>query len=214
VNRRNFSSRLLAASAVSLTYSAFAQSTAIPAEGKQFARLNPPVPSSLSAGKIEVLEFFSYGCGHCSAFEPSVEAWAQKLPADVVFQRVPVPFLMNAENFMHTYYALDTLGQVSAFQRKVFAAVHVDRLALDKPVDIAAFMGKNGLDSGKFLAAFNSFSVTNSVNRAKKMAASYKLEGVPAVIVQGLYSTSPGQAGGHDKALAVVDYLIQRARKT
>ena len=220
MNRRDFSARLIGtgfgAVATSLIVAPLAGPAAaqgaVPTEGKQFARVEPPVPP-IAPGKIEVIEFFSYACPHCNAFEPSIEAWAKKLPADVAFHRVPVPFLMNFENFMRTYYALETMGQVGAMQRKVFAAVHVERQFLDKPADIAALMAKNGLDGAKFLDVFNSFSVATSVTRAKKLAAAYKIDGVPAVTVQGRYATSPGQAGGAEQAIAVVDYLIQRARK-
>ena len=218
MNRRDFSARLLSAGAaispwLSLTWAsnASAQGTQ-PVEGKQYARVDPPVPQSAN-GKIEVLEFFSYACPHCNAFEPTLEAWAKKLPPDVAFQRVPVPFLMNADNFMRTYYALDTLGQVEPLQRKIFAAVHIDRLFLDKPADIAALVAKNGVDSKKFLDAFNSFSVATSISRAKKAVGLYKIDGVPTMTVQGRYATSPGQAGGHTETLAVVDYLVERARK-
>lgn len=215
VNRRDFSAGLigtgLGAAALSLSAAAAAQGTA-PVEGTQFTRVEPPVPP-IVPGKIEVLEFFSYACPHCSAFEPSVEAWSSKLPADVAFHRVPVAFMVNAENFMRTYYALETMGQVSAMQRKVFAAVHVERLALDKPADIAALVTKSGLDGAKFLDIFSSFSVASSVTRAKKLMAAYKLDGVPTVTVQGRYATTPGLAGGPEQALAVADYLIQRARK-
>jgi protein dithiol oxidoreductase (disulfide-forming) len=213
VNRRDFSAALVAAGfgAAALPLTASAQGGA-PTEGKEFAKVDPPVPQ-IAPGKIEVLEFFSYACPHCAAFEPTVDAWSKKVPADVVFHRVPAPFLMNAENFMKTYYALDTMGQVGAMQRKIFTAVHVDRLHLDKPADIAALAGKNGIDATKFFDVFNSFSVATSVTRAKKLAAAYKLDGVPTMIVNGHYTTSPSQAGGSEQTVAVVDYLIQRARK-
>ena len=213
MNRRDFSATLLAAGfgATALPFAASAQS-GTPTEGQQFAKVDPPVPP-LAPGKIEVLEFFSYACPHCNAFEPTVEAWSKKVPADVVFHRVPAPFLMNAENFMRTYYALETMGQVAAMQRKIFTAVHVDRLHLDKAADIAALVGKNGIDSTKFLDVFNSFSVATSVTRAKKLAAAYKLDSVPTMMVNGRYSTSPAQSGGMEQTVAVVDYLIQRARK-
>ena len=166
MNRRDFSTGLIGfgAAALSLTDPAGAQSGA-PAEGTQFTRVEPPVPP-IAPGKIEVLEFFSYACPHCNAFEPSIEAWAKKVPSDVAFYRVPVPFLMNFENFMRVYYALETMGQVGAMQRKVFAAVHVERKYLDKPADIAALMAANGLDGTKFMDVFNSFSVASSVTRA------------------------------------------------
>ena len=214
MNRRDFSATLIATSlgaAAALPLTALAQ-TGAPTEGTQFAKVDPPVPP-LAPGKIEVLEFFSYACPHCNAFEPTVEAWAKKVPADVAFHRVPAPFLMNAENFMRTYYALETMGQVATMQRKIFAAVHVDRLHLDKPADIAALVGKNGIDAAKFLDVFNSFSVATSVARAKKLAAAYKLDSVPTVMVNGRYSTSPAQSGGLEQTMAVVDFLIQRARK-
>jgi thiol:disulfide interchange protein DsbA len=215
VNRRDFSAQVIAASlgavALSLPQRAAAQGAA-PVEGAQFTRLEPSVPPQI-AGKIEVLEFFSYACPHCNAFEPTLDAWVKKLPADVAFQRVPVPFLMNAESFQRTYYALQTLGQLDVLQRKVFTAVHVEHARLDKPADIAALVAKNGVDATKFLDVFNSFSVANSVSKAKRMTAAFRIDGVPTLAVQGRYLTSPGQAGGPEGALAVADFLIQRARK-
>ncbi len=218
MNRRDFSAHLAAtglgaAAASLLAASAPALAQGGPIEGKQYLKVEPPVPSAAAPGKIEVIEFFSYACPHCNAFEPTIEAWSKKLPADVAFSRVPVPFLMNAENFMRTYYTLETMGQVDAMQRKVFTAVHVERNFLEKPADIAALMAKNGLDAAKFTSVFNSFSVASSVTRAKKTAAAYKLDGVPSIAVQGRFITSPGAAGGPEQAVAVADFLIQRARK-
>jgi thiol:disulfide interchange protein DsbA len=159
-----------------------------------------------------VLEFFSYACPHCSAFEPTVEAWDKQKPADVVLRRVPVPFLMNADNFMRTYYALETIGAVQAMQQKIFRAIHIERKHLEKGEDIAAFVGANGGDSAKFLAAFKSFSVNTSVARAKKLMADYKVDSVPTIVVHGRWITSPTLTGSQDRAFAVVDQLIQRAR--
>lgn len=214
MNRREFSNRLIAAGAgtlaLSLTASAWSQGA--PTEGTQFTKLDPPVPTQ-AQGKIEVLEFFSYACPHCSAFEPTLDAWAKKLPADVVFRRVPVPFLMNAETFQRTYFALESLGLVDTMQRKIFAAIHIDRVRLDSANDVAALVAKNGGDSAKFLDAMKSFGVANGVTRAKKMTADYKIDSVPAIAVQGRFITSPSQAGSAEKALQVADFLIQRARK-
>ncbi|MEP7298726.1 MAG: thiol:disulfide interchange protein DsbA/DsbL [Burkholderiales bacterium] len=207
MNRRDFSAALLV---TAMPFAAFAQG--MPAEGAQFLKVDPPVPP-MAPGKIEVLEFFSYACPHCAAFEPAIEAWTKKVPADVVFRRVPAPFLMNAENFMKTYFALETMNQVDAMQRKIFNAVHIDRLHLDKPADIAALVGKSGIDSAKFLDVLNSFSVATSVARAKKLAAAYKLDSVPTMMVNGRYSTSPSQAGGSEQTIAVVDFLVQKSRK-
>ena len=215
MNRRRFSAAFLgsglAGTGLWATAPAWAQAPG-PVEGKDYTRVDPPQPVR-EPGKVEVLEFFSYACPHCNSFEPTLEAWARQLPADVVFRRVPVPFLMNAENFQRTYYALESTGMVGQMQMKVFRAIHIDRLRLEKPEDIAEFIGKNGGDGAKFLAAFKSFSVATSVSRAKKLMADYKIDSVPTLVVGGRFVTSPVQAGGGSQALAVADQLIQRARK-
>lgn len=213
MNRRRFSATVVAAAAAAAFAAsgpALAQGAAV--EGKDFTRVETPQPPGVPAGKIEVLEFFSYACPHCSAFEPTVQAWEKQLPADVTFRRVPVPFLMNADNFMRTYYALETIGAVQAMQMKIFRGIHVERKHLEKGDEIAAFIGANGGDAAKFLAAFKSFSVNTSVARAKKLMADYKVDSVPTLIVQGRWMTSPSQAGSSERALSVVDQLIQRAR--
>ncbi len=215
MNRRDLNLLLIAGSIAPTSWLMAAPASAqggAPTEGRDYTRLEPPQPVQ-KPGKVEVLEFFSYACPHCSAFEPSLEAWAKRLPADVTFRRVPVPFLMNAENFMRTYYALETTGEVNAMQMKIFRGIHVERLHLEKGEEIAAFVGKNGGNAQKFLEAFKSFSVATSVARAKKMMADYKIESVPTLIVQGRYVTSPSIAGSPERALAAVDSLIQRARK-
>jgi thiol:disulfide interchange protein DsbA len=219
MNRRLFSAALFSAGAAGAALApleaALAQAAAAgPAEGRDYTKLEPPQPSGAAPGKIEVLEFFSYACPHCSAFEPTIEAWEKTLPADVTFKRVPVPFLMNAENFMRTYYALETVGAVNAVQLKIFRAIHIDRVRLETGENMAEFVGKNGVDATKFLAAFKSFSVATSVAKAKKMMADYKIDSVPTLVVQGRFVTSPSLAGSSERSLAVVDGLAQRLRKS
>ena len=210
MNRRELSGLLLAAG-LAPAFPVAAQ-TATPVEGKDFTRISPPQPAA-AAGQVEVLEFFSYGCPHCSVFEPMLDAWAKKLPAYVTVRRVPVPFLFNAENFQRTYYSLETLGLVEMMQKKIFAAVHVEKLRLDKPEDIAALVAKNGGDSAKFLAAFRSFSVATAISRARKLTTDYKIDGVPTLAVNGQYLTAPSTAGSAERALAVTDWLIAQSRK-
>ena len=200
MNRRRFSATLLSAGAAGAALAPLAGGARAgrrrrPGRRQGLHPLETPQPPGAPPGKIEVLEFFSYACPHCSAFEPAIEAWEKPLPADVVLRRVPVPFLMNADNFMHTYYALETIGAVEAVQLKIFRAIHIERKRLEKAENIAAFVGKNGVDAAKFLAAFKSFSVATSVARAKKMMADYKVESVPTLVVQGRWVTSPSLAG-------------------
>ena len=213
MNRRDFSSALLATGAsASLLLAAGPARAQAPVEGRDYTLIQPPVPPA-TPGKIEVCEFFSYACPHCNAFEPSIAPWAKSLPADVVFRRIPVNFLYNAENFQRAYFALEATGLVEQIQPKVFAAVHVERQRLDKPEDIAALVTKNGGDGAKFLAAFKSFSVATAVTKAKKMQADYKVESVPTITVQGRYQTSPSQANGSPQALAVASALIDKVRR-
>lgn len=215
MNRRRLNRILIAggiAPALLLAGSPASAQSPAPVEGRDYKRLEPPQPAP-ATGKIEVLEFFSYACPHCGAFEPTLQAWAQHLPADVILRRVPVSFLFNAENFQRTYYALETLGLVEAMQSKIFTAIHADRQRLEKPEEIAALVAKNGGDAAKFLATFKSFSVVTAQMRAKKMTADYKVESVPTLVIQGRFVTSPADAGSAERSLAVVDALIARARK-
>jgi thiol:disulfide interchange protein DsbA len=215
IERRQFSAALVGAGFGAATLGLAAPAAAQgggPVEGTHYVKLSQPLPAP-GSGKVEVVEFFSYACPHCNAFEPTLEAWVKKLPADVVFRRAPVPFLQNAENFQKLYFALEAMGQVDAMQRKVFFAIHVERVRLDKPADIAAHLGKQGLDSAKFLDLFNSFSVQTKARQASQLSEAYKIDGVPALGVHGRYYTSVSLAGGPDRALAVTDFLVQRVRK-
>jgi len=190
---------------------AFAQSGA-PVEGKNYLKLSPPVATPAN-GKIEVIEFFWYGCPHCNVFEPMIDAWAKKLPADVDFRRVPVAF--RDEPFVahqRIYYALEEMGLVDAMHRKVFAAIHVDHQRLDNPTEISAFMAKNGVDAAKFMGFYNSFSVQTKARQAAQLAQAYKIDGVPSLGIAGKYFTSGTLAGSPQASLAVTDYLIQRVR--
>lgn len=215
MNRREFSAQLLTtglgAASLTVATSAHAQGGA-PVEGTHYVKLGQPL--QVPPGKIEVVEFFWYGCPHCNSFEPALDAWQKKLPADVSFRRVPVafreePFVLHQKIF----YALEAMGLIPTMHRKVFYAIHIDRQKLEKPAEIAAFMTKNGVDSAKFLENFNSFSTQTKVRQASKLAADYKIDGVPAIGIQGTYFTSGTLAGSNEAALTVADHLIQRTRK-
>ncbi len=211
ISRRDFSANLLGAGAVALAGPARAQSQ--PVEGTHYVALSQPVPTS-APGKVEVIEFFWYGCPHCNAFEPQLEGWVRKLPADVVFKRVPVAFRDEPYGtHQRIYYALEAMDLVEAMHRKVFYAIHGERARLDRLDDIVAFMLKNGVDGARFAETFKSFGVQTKTRQANQLAAAYKIDGVPALGIQGRWFTSGSLAGGNDRALAVTDFLIQRARK-
>jgi protein dithiol oxidoreductase (disulfide-forming) len=216
MKRRDFSLQLASASLAALPAALWSSSAAAqggPVEGTHYSRLAQPVPVSVPAGKVEVIEFFSYGCPHCYALEPTLEQWAKRLPPDVVFKRVPVGFNALYENYQKIFYALEAMGQQEQMHQKVFNAIHQQRLRLDKEADIAAFMTANGLDGAKFIELYKSFSVQSKAKQAQQLSNAYKIDGVPAMAVQGRYTTSGSQAGSNERALAVTDALVQLARK-
>ena len=212
MKRRDFSLQL-AAAGLGTVWATSAGAQGGPVEGTHYTKLAQPVPVSVPAGKIEVIEFFSYGCPHCFALEPTLEPWAKRLPDDVVFKRVPVGFNALYENYQKIYYALEAMGQVENMHRKVFNAIHQQRQRLDKEADIAAFMTANGIDGAKFVELYKSFTVQTKAKQAQQLSQAYKIEGVPTLAVQGRYTTSGSQAGSNERALAVADALVQTARK-
>lgn len=216
MNRRDFSTRLtsalaLAALGVGTTTPACAQGA--PVEGTHYVRLGQPVPVA-AGGKVEVVEFFWYGCPHCHSFEPLLEAWVKKLPDDVAFRRVPVAFRPEPfEAHQKIFYGLEAMGQLGALHRRVFHAIHNERLRLDKMPDIAAWMDKNGVEGAKFTEVASSFAVQTKLRQARQLTDAYRIDGVPALGVHGRFYTSGSLAGSLDRALAVTDFLIGQARK-
>ena len=222
--RRDFSLGLVAAGlgGAGLSFPTVAQS-GWPVEGTHYVRLQQPAAVA-TAGKLEVVEFFWYECPHCNAFEPALEAWAKKLPADAVLRRVPVwfqdvPFAAQQRLF----YTLETLGLGPTLHRKVFAAIHGDRARLRTPEDMAAFALKNGADPIRFMTAYGSPEVTALCQQARQLAEAYKIDAVPAMGVQGRFYTNgnlanagqpaKGPAVLSERLLAVVDALLGRVRK-
>jgi protein dithiol oxidoreductase (disulfide-forming) len=212
ISRRRFTTLPLAGLALATAGAPPAWGQAAAVEGRDYVRLNTQVPVP-AGGKIDLIEFFSYGCPHCYSFEPALDAWLKKLPADVAFRRVPATFNAPFEGFAKVYYALEALGLVEQMHKRVFAAIHVQRQRLDKEADLAAFVQSAGADSTKFIEAYKSFGVATKVRQAKQLAEGYKIDGVPALGIHGRFFTSGSLAGSHEKALGVADQLIQRARK-
>jgi thiol:disulfide interchange protein DsbA len=216
MNRREFSvgaACVLATAALALPASLFAQ-TKKPAEGTDYLTLGKRVNGDAPPGKVEVIEFFWYSCPHCSAFEPKLEAWMKKLPADVVLKRVPVAFRDDFVPQQRLFYTLEALGKVNELHAKVFQAIHVERQAINREDLIIEWAGKQGLDKVKFKELYNSFSVSSKARRAAQLQDAFKVTGVPSIGVAGRYYTDGDLAGNIERALQVTDYLIAEARKT
>ena len=216
MNRREFSvgaACVCGAAALGLPGAVFAQGKK-PADGTDYLTLDKRVNGDAPPGKVEVIEFFWYSCPHCNAFEPKLEAWSKKLPADVFLKRVPVAFRDDFGPQQRLFYTLEALGKVGELHAKVFQAIHVERNPLNKEDLILDWAAKQGLDKAKVKELYNSFSVSSKARRATQLQDAFKVQGVPAIGVAGRYYTDGTMAGNLDRALQVTDYLIAEARKT
>ena len=208
MNRRDWV--LAATSLAGLPLAALAQGG--PQEGRDYKRVETPV--SVAEGRLEVVEFFGYWCPHCNAFEPALEAWAKKLPAQVSFRRIPVAFTPGQEPLQRLYYAIEAMGQVEALHRKVFTALHVERKRLNTESDILDWAKTQGLDTTKIGDTMKSFAIATKLRQSKQLADGYRIDGVPMLGIQGRFMTSPSIAGTPERALAVADALIAQVRKS
>ena len=214
MKRREFSLQL-AGAALALTASTAARAQGGPVEGTHYVRLSQPAPVSLPGAdkRVDVVEFFWYECSHCNAFEPALEPWVKKLPPDVAFRQVPVGFTARHQMTQKLFYTLEEMGQLGAMHRRVFAAIHVQNRHMSTEADLVSFAKDQGLDSAKFSELLKSFQVATKASKARQLAEAYKIDGVPAMGVQGRFYTSGSLAGSNERALAVTDFLIQRARQ-
>jgi thiol:disulfide interchange protein DsbA len=181
-------------------------------QGQEFTLLSPPQATD-GGGKVEVIEFFSYACGHCYKLEPFLEAWAKKLPADVTFKRIPGVGSGAWTQLGLMYYSFEAMGKLDTLHIKAFDAVHKDNVNLANPKQREAWLARNGIDPAQYEAVAKSFSVQSKLSRAQQLMGSYKVDGVPMVIVNGKYVTSTGHAGGPDRVIPVVEHLVAMARK-
>ena len=205
--------RKLAPGAVALAFVAIAASAGAQAltEGTNYVRLKNQMP--VESGKnIEVIEFFSYGCPHCGELEPVLQGWLKNKPADVTFRRIPVMFQPRWENLAKGYYTLEALNE-EKLSPEVFVALHSRNMPLWNEKDFLDWVATKGVDRKKAEELFNSFAIVGKVNRAKQLAASYQIQSVPTIIVDGKYATGPEKLpGGHAGMPPAIDALVQKAR--
>ena len=147
--------------------------------------------------KIEVIEFFSYGCPHCAEFEPFLEDWVKTQSADVAFRRVPVMFQPRWVELAKVFYTLEAMGEDWKLSPEVFSALHAKGLALWEPAKFYDWAATKGLDRKKVEDVYNSFAMSGRINRAKQLAQAYNVQEVPLVVVDGKFVTSPSRAGTH-----------------
>jgi len=176
-----------------------------------YTELASPVPTA-DPGKIEVVELFWYGCGHCYQFEPYINEWSKTLPKDVNLVRLPALFGRLWDVHGQLFFALEALKASHEVHEAIFKAIHQEDKVLATPNEMAAFLAPLGIDKDSFLKAYNSFGVKMQMEKTKKQLMGYQVTSVPTLIVGGKYVFGVGQAGGAEAALQLADKLIEQER--
>jgi thiol:disulfide interchange protein DsbA len=177
--------------------------------GKDYSLLNPPQPTNTK--KIQVLEFFFYGCSHCYHLHPLLSAWKKTMPKDVELTYLPTVFRDSWEPMAYTYYALESLGKEEQLHDALYRAWNEDNIVLVDEDKIADFVAKHGVDRAKFTAAYDSFAMKSMVTRAEQMIRSYGINGTPTLVVDGKYVIEGLQP---EDTIQALKRVIVMARKT
>jgi thiol:disulfide interchange protein DsbA len=169
--------------------------------------------ASTETSEIEVLEFFSYGCPHCSDINPLIKDWANELPEDVSFERIPVTFGRAAwESLARLFFTLELAGELERLDQAVFDAVIKERANLYTNNALLKWATEQGVDKAEFEALLNSFAVEAALARASTLAARYRVDAVPRIIVDGQYQVLGKGVKTQQELLEIADRLIAKAR--
>jgi thiol:disulfide interchange protein DsbA len=177
-------------------------------EGTNYQKLVPAQPTSVAPGKVEVVEVFWYGCGHCYALDPAIEAWRAKgKPAYVEFLRVPAMWNETLRIHARVFYTAELLGKLEELHTPIFREIHNKGNGLNSVEKISAFFREHGVSTDEFQKAFSSFAVENKLQRADQLNRRYRIDSVPAMIVNGKYKTDIGMAGGETQVFQLIGEL-------
>lgn len=180
-------------------------------EGVHYVELPVPVRRS-DPEKIEVTEYFSYGCPHCYRLEPHIVAWKEKLGSDVVFNRTPAIWNQPYQIYAQIYYTVLAMHRLERVHSHIFDAIHRRQIRLNDPKQAARFLAEYGVDPVDFAKTYESFGVRAAMRQAEARGRAYKSRGVPAMIVNGKYRVEGGMAGSNRAILDVVDFLVEKER--
>lgn len=181
---------------------------ALAQQGPQYIPLDPPFTSE-TAGKQEVLEFFSYACSHCAIMAPMSEELAKELPDSFTLVNVPVAFNASMQPMQHLYYSLVALDRKD-LHAQVFNSIHKDKQRVFTRDEIVDWAEKQGIKKEDFIAAYDSFGVGAKVKRATELTDQYKINSTPSYAIAGKYVTSPGMTGTYESAIALIKDLVAK----
>jgi len=180
--------------------------------GTDYDVISPALRGS-EEGKIEVVEFFAYSCGHCYNFEPLLQAWKKGLSDDVVLQPSPAVWSQPMEPHAKAFYTAQALGVLDQVHGALFAAMHVDRKRLADEDEIRAIFVANGVSAADFNKAYKSFGIGSQVRQAIARAKSARITGTPEMMVAGKYRVTTRKAKSQANMLKIADFLIEKERK-
>ena len=183
-------------------------------EGSNYTVISPRMETTVNEDKIEVIEFFWYGCPHCYTVEPYIKSW--KMPEDVELVRIPATFSQRWIVHAKVYYTLESLDRLDLHE-VFFNAIHGrqqrrDLVSEDKIAEFFASFS-SGISEGKFSKAYNSFIVNTKTQKADRLVREYAIKSVPTFIVNGRYLTSPSMVGSSQNLITALDYLINLERE-
>lgn len=172
-------------------------------------------PQPVATGdRIEVIDFFWYGCPACNAFQPELEAWIRRKPPDVALRRIPAIFRDSWAPYVRIYYTLERLGEVGRLHLKVYDSYHIDALNVSRPDVMVEWAVRNGIDRKRWLDAYSSPEVDTQIERARALTAAYAIPGTPSLVVDGRYLATWDLVDGNPRAMvAVLEDLVRLARR-
>lgn len=184
-------------------------------EGQHYRKLNFELPTEAPAGQIEVAELFWYGCPHCFHLEPTMKEYLNNKPDNVYFRRIPATLNPQWKVHARAYYIgrlLDVDGS-KKIHDKIFNAIHVQRRRLQDDAAIDNFFVSQGFTEEQVKSAANSMEVQMKIKMATEYSATSQATGVPTLIVNGEYLTSPTMAQGAEKLKRVLQFLVDKSSK-
>ena len=182
-----------------------------PVAGRDYQVLDNPIATA-SKDKVEVIEFFWYGCPHCYQLETYMESWLEDKPGFVDFKYVPAPLGGIWDVHARAFYTAETMGVLDQTHKATFNAIHQEKKTLVNLRQIKDFYASLGVDGDKFQQTTKAFIVDVRLNQAKGIAQAYQLQSVPLIAVNGKYLLSPSITGSAPKIIKVLNYLINKEK--
>jgi thiol:disulfide interchange protein DsbA len=206
---------LAALAALLLAFAAtgvYAQAQSMPQLSRDYVRLDPPRRVA-GSDKIEILEFFYYGCPVCYELEPTLARWSFNAPASIMLRRVPAMSSENWDNFAKLFYTLEAMGQLARLHWPVYDNFHFDGIKLNEEAAMLDWVSRNGIDKQAFSSAYRSPEIQAKLAAAHEMTLNYEIKSVSSIVIDGKFVTSARMAGGTRELMQVVDQLVELARK-